>query len=360
MLSLLLASLVSAISVHDLHGPEGFDITIYAKDIDNVRQLAIGDRGTVFAGSRQAGNVYAISDTDKDGVADKVAVIDEDLNMPSGVAFSEGALYVAAVDRILRYDAIEDHLDDPPAPTVIIADLPDDTHHGWKAIEFDHSNNLYIPVGVPCNVCLSEDPRHGTILRYELSTKKITIYATGVRNSVGLAIHPQDQSLWFSDNGRDWLGDDVPPDEINRADKAGNNFGFPYLHGRHVLDPDYGEMAIPEDYTLPMVELGAHVAPLGLAFYTGNAFPKSYRHALFVAEHGSWNRSKKTGYRIVSIRQDNSGKYQVTPFITGWLDREKDTAWGRPVDILNLPDGSLLISDDYADVIYRVTYHNDG
>ena len=209
--------------------------------------------------------------------------------------------YVAAVNKILRYDNMEKKLAQPPEPVVIINNLPEDTHHGWKAIEFSANGDLYMTIGVPCNICISDDKDHGTIVKLNTKTGKVSTHATGVRNSVGLAFHPINKTLWFTDNGRDWLGDNSPPDEINHAPVAGLDFGFPYLHGRNTLDPEYGEQAEVEDYTLPVVELGAHVAPLGLAFYSANQFPGKYQNSLFVAEHGSWNRSEKTGYRVIQI-----------------------------------------------------------
>ncbi len=350
--------LAGAFSVADLKLPAGFEIAVYASDIDNARQMALGDDGTLFVGSRKAGKVYALRDNDGDGKADQQYVIDEELNMPSGVAFRDGALYVAAVNRILRYDGIESRLREPPEPVAVIDDLPDDAHHGWKAIEFGADGLLYVPVGVPCNICISEDERHGTILRLDVKTGEYSIYASGVRNSVGLAFHPVDHALWFTDNGRDWMGDDLPPDEINRQHKPGLDFGFPYLHGRSTLDPDYGEHADIDAYTLPKVELGAHVAPLGLMFYTGEQFPAAYHNSLLVAEHGSWNRSEKVGYRVIHVQLEGNRVVAVRPFVTGWL-QDQETL-GRPVDVLQLPDGSVLISDDYADAIYRVTYRHDN
>ena len=348
--------LSSQLHVEELVVPDGFKIELFAKDVTNARQMARGDDGTIFVGTRKEGKVYALVDNNNDGKADKQYLIDKNLNMPSGLAYRNGALYIAEVNRILRYDDIEKKLTRPADPVVIIDDLPDDSHHGWKAIEFSPDGDLYIPVGVPCNICISDDGRHGTIVRLNVKTKKYTTFATGVRNSVGLAFHPDDKTLWFTDNGRDWLGDDLPPDEINHANKSGLNFGFPYLHGKNTLDPEYGEQAELDEYTPPVFELGAHVAPLGLAFYTGKNFPERYQNNLFVAEHGSWNRSEKSGYRVIHVQLDGSKVIKAEPFITGWLDKEKDSAWGRPVDILNLPDGSILISDDYADAIYRVSY----
>ena len=346
----------SQVFIEDLKLPDGFEITIFASDVVNARQIAIGDKGTIFVGTRKEGKVYALVDSNKNGKADRKYLIDKNLNMPSGVAFKDGSLYVAAVDKILRYDNIEKQLIAPPRPIIVIDDLPDETHHGWKAIEFNSDGKLYVPVGMPCNICLSTDKRHGSILELNIKTGKYSLFATGIRNSVGLAFHPIDKTLWFTDNGRDWLGDDLPADEINHAQQPGLNFGFPYLHGKNTLDPEYGEQAEVDEYTLPKVELGAHVAPLGLAFYSGNQFPDKYKNSLFIAEHGSWNRSDKIGYRIIHVQLNGNDVIKVTPFITGWLDQEKDSAWGRPVDILNMPDGSILISDDYADVIYRVTY----
>ncbi len=346
----------SQLYLEELIVPDGFRIELFASDVTDARQLALGDDGTIFVGTRKQGDVYALVDTDKDGKADKQFLIDKDLNMPSGVAYRDGSLYVAAVNRVLRYDNIEKQLSKPPDPIVIIDDLPDDAHHGWKAIEFSASGTLYVPIGVPCNICISEDDRHGTIIELSIKTGKYKTFATGIRNSVGLAFHPSDKTLWFSDNGRDWLGDDSPPDEINHAHTAGLNFGFPYLHGKDTLDPEYGEQAAIDDYTLPAYELGAHVAPLGLAFYDAGEFPAKYQNGLFIAEHGSWNRSDKTGYRVIHAQLEGNKVIKTEPFVTGWLNQEEDSAWGRPVDILPLPDGSMLISDDYADAIYRVTY----
>ena len=348
-------AVASGLPVEKLVVPDGFSIELYAQ-VENARQLALGEKGTVFVGSRNAGKVHALVDEDGDYRVDRTYLLADGLNMPSGVAFKNGHLYVAAVDRILRYDHIESRLSDPPEPVVITDTLPDDEHHGWKYIAFGPDGYLYVPVGVPCNICLSPDPRHGTILKMDPNTGNHRVYATGVRNSVGFDWHPLTKDLWFTDNGRDWLGDDLPPDELNRAPVQGLHFGFPYLHGAGLLDPEYGEHAKADGYTRPALELGAHVAPLGMTFYTGRQFPADYRYRMFIAEHGSWNRSRKSGYRVISVKLNGSTVQSVEPFISGWLNEKEQTSWGRPVDVINLPDGSILVSDDYADAIYRITY----
>ena len=345
----------------ELVTPEGFVIEVFARDVTNARQLALGANGTVFVGSRSAGTVYALVDVNSDNRADKKYVIAEDLNMPSGIAYRDGSLYVAAVNRILRYDDIESRLANPPDPVVITDTLPDDEHHGWKYLGFGPDGYLYVPVGVPCNICLSSDPRHGTILKMDVKTGAYEIFASGVRNSVGFDWHPQTKELWFTDNGRDWMGDDLPPDELNRAPVAGLHFGFPYVHGAAVLDPKFGprleeSMTAPEDFIKPALELGAHVAPLGMTFYTGKQFPESYRGRILIAEHGSWNRSEKTGYRVISVSLNGNRVVRVEPFVTGWLDHEAQASWGRPMDIITMPDGSVLVSDDHAGAVYRIHY----
>jgi glucose/arabinose dehydrogenase len=339
--------------------PEGFRIELFAQ-VDNARQLALGAKGTVFVGSRNAGKVHALVDEDGDYRADKTYLVADGLTMPSGVTFKNGHLYVAAVDQVLRFDNIESRLSDPPKPVVITNTLPDDEHHGWKYIAFGPDGYLYVPVGVPCNICLSPDDRHGTILKMNAESGEHSIYAAGVRNSVGFDWNPVSGELWFTDNGRDWMGDDLPPDELNHASKHGQNFGFPYLHGANTLDPEYGELAEIDEYTKPALELGAHVAPLGMAFYRGKQFPTVFHNSILIAEHGSWNRSKKSGYRVITVKLDGSKVESVKPFITGWLNDRDQTSWGRPVDIINLTDGSILVSDDYANAIYRITYSQSG
>lgn len=360
MLSLLLSAgilsvFTAELPLETLKLHPGFQLELYAQ-VDNARQMALGEKGTVFVGSRHAGKVHALVDDDGDYKVDKTYLIAKGLNMPSGIAFRHGNLYVAAVDRVLRLDNIESRLADPPEPVVITSALPDDEHHGWKYIAFGPDGFLYVPVGVPCNICLSPDNRHGTILKMDAKTGEHTIYARGVRNSVGFDWHPVSKELWFTDNGRDRMGDDLPPDELNRAAAQGQHFGFPYLHGAGLLDPEYGRQAGVDEYSKPALELGAHVAPLGMAFYKGKQFPPDYRGRIFIAEHGSWNRSTKSGYRVISIKLNGSKIESVEPFVSGWLNEKQQSSWGRPVDVIILADGSMLVSDDYADAIYRITY----
>ncbi|OHU90627.1 PQQ-dependent sugar dehydrogenase [Pseudoalteromonas amylolytica] len=337
--------------------PKGYEISYFAKNVENARQLAVSSSGVVYAGSRKAGKVYALIDHNQDGVADRQIVLAKNLNMPSGLALYQGDLYVAEVHRIIRFKSIDKQLS-KPSFEVVFDNLPTDRHHGWKFIRFTESGELLVPVGVPCNVC-AEDEKYGRIFSLNLQSKKLTTVAQGVRNSVGFDINPQSGALWFSDNGRDMMGDDIPPDEINRVSFDGEHFGFPYVHGGSVLDPEFAKgktLADMQKYTMPKLALQAHVAPLGIHFYRGKQFAKALHNRLFVAEHGSWNRSKKVGYRVMmaTIKEGEVAAYE--PFISGFLDKEQTL--GRPVAFAELVDGSLLVSDDYANAIYRVRYNN--
>ena len=333
--------------------PPGFAIEVYAWDLPNARTLVLGEQGTLFVGTRRAGRVYALTDEDGDGRHDRHYTIASGLNMPNGLALRDGSLYVAAVDRILRYEAIEDHLADPPEPVLVTDELPDDSHHGWRYIAFGPDDKLYLAIGAPCNVCL--EPGYAEIRRMDPDGDNMETFARGVRNTVGFTWHPQTGEFWFTDNGRDWLGDNRPPDELNRAPQAGLHFGFPYCHGRNIKDPEYGQGQDCTDFTPPEQELGPHVAALGVLFYDGKQFPAQYRHRALIAEHGSWNRSSKIGYRVSQVIFDQSGQaVDYRPFAEGWLDRER--VWGRPAYLLQMPDGSLLVSDDRAGVIYRIYY----
>ncbi|HWP94391.1 MAG TPA: PQQ-dependent sugar dehydrogenase [Gammaproteobacteria bacterium] len=337
--------------LHTIRLPPGFTITLYATDVPGARSLARAPDGTLFIGTRGQGVVYAVRDTDGDARADRRWVIAHDLHMPNGVAFRDGALYVAEVSRILRYDGILARLDAPPPPAVVVADLPTKTHHGWKFIAFGPDGRLYVPIGAPCNVC--EEDGYALILSMKPDGSDRRVVARGVRNTVGFDWHPLTRELWFTDNGRDWLGDDLPPCELNRLTQPGAHFGFPYCHGRDIADPEFGKGRRCADYVPPALELGPHVAPLGMRFYTGTLFPERYRGQIFIAEHGSWNRSRKIGYRVTLAREEG-GRLVYETFAEGWLQGEE--AWGRPVDVLVMPDGALLVSDDRAGVVYRIAY----
>lgn len=350
----LLSQAVAALDVGQLQLPPGFHIAIYAENLPDARQMALGERGTLFVGSRTAGRVYAAIDADHDGVAEHVTVLAEGLNMPSGVAFRGGALYVATVDRVVRYANIEAQLGQLPPAEQVVGGLPSATHHGWKFIAFGPDGALYMPVGAPCNICAPDFP-YASILRIATKTAEVTAVARGVRNCVGFDWHPRTGELWFSDNGRDLLGDDQPPDEINRVTRSGQHFGYPYVHAGSLLDPEFGAGHSADEFTPPALTLGAHVAPLAVAFYRGAMFPPAYRDGLLVAEHGSWNRAHKAGYRVmVATIAANGAVARYETFITGWLQGEQN--WGRPVAFTTMVDGSLLISDDQAGVVYRVTY----
>lgn len=335
----------------------GFEISVFAEDVINARSLVLGDNQTLFVGTRTAGKIYAIK---HDGIkAQKVFTIATGLNKPNGVAFKKGALYVAEVNRVLRYDNIEAQLENPPKPVIVTEQFPSDDHHGWKFIRFGPDGLLYVPVGAPCNICEPGDP-YASITRIDVTkpNAKPEVFARGVRNTVGFDWHPQTGELWFTENGRDMLGDDIPPEELNRASKAGQHFGYPYCHAGDITDPEFGSKRKCSEFTAPEVKFQAHSAGLGMRFYTGKLFPAEYRNQIFIAQHGSWNRTKKVGYKIVTVNADaktKEGKQDYKVFAEGWLDKDENV-WGRPTDLLTLPDGSILVSDDYAHAIYRISY----
>jgi glucose/arabinose dehydrogenase len=339
--------------------PEGFSIDVWAAEVPNARSMAVSESGIVFVGNRQENNVYALVDENGDGKAESKYVLANDLRMPNGVAVKDGDLYVAEVSRILRFKDIENNLT-KPSYEVVYDGYPDEAHHGWKFIAFGPDGMLYIPVGAPCNICVSEDPIFASITRLDVSKPgaKPEIYAHGVRNSVGMTWHPETKELWFTDNGRDMLGDDTPDCELNKATTLGQHFGYPYWHAGTIKDPEVGsEGKEASFYTAPEAKLGAHTAPLGLRFYTGDQFPATYKNQLFIAKHGSWNRSKKSGYEVILAQLDTMGKVSGQEvMVSGWLDQATQEAWGRPVDVQQLADGSLLISDDVANCIYRLSY----
>jgi glucose/arabinose dehydrogenase len=358
-LSLALATLAAAtcaaankdsLPLDKIRLPPGFRIGLYAR-VPHARSMALSPAGTLFVGTRES-EVYAV----RRGTAEQggeVLTIAKGLKTPNGVAFRDGALYVAEISRILRYDDIDAHLASPGAPAVVRDDFPKDTHHGWKFIAFGPDGWLYVPVGAPCNIC-DPKPDYAAIHRMKPDGSAVELYASGIRNTVGFDWDPRTKDLWLTDNGRDWLGDDRPPDELDHAPKAGMHFGYPYCHGRDISDPEFGAKRPCSEFTPPERELAPHVAALGLRFYTGAMFPPEYRNQIFFAEHGSWNRSNKIGYRVSLVRLESGKAASYETFAEGWLQDGK--VWGRPVDVQVMPDGALLVSDDYAGAIYRISH----
>jgi glucose/arabinose dehydrogenase len=342
----------AAAELNELTLPPGFRIAVYAADVPNARQMTLGPPGVVFVGSNAAGKVYAV--VDRDGGNRTVHVVASGLNMPSGIAFRDGALYVAAVNRILRYRDVARDPAHPPKPEVVTDAYPSDAHHGWKFIAFGPDGRLYVPVGAPCNICTPPGPLHATITRLDLAGGRPEVVARGVRNSVGFDFDPASGDLWFTDNGRDWLGDDQPPDELNHLTQVGEHFGFPFCHGNGLRDSEHNAGHACSEFTPPARELGPHVASIGMRFYTGRMFPEKYRGGVFIAEHGSWNRSTPIGYRVTFVKIENGRATSYEPFAAGWL--KGGAASGRPADVLVMPDGALLVSDDKAGRIYRITY----
>lgn len=336
--------------------PPGFRIEVYA-EVDNARSMAMSPSGTVYVGNRNGDKVYAVRDTNGDNKADKRWIVASGLNSPTGVAFKDGSLYVAEISRILKFENIEDKLNNPPAPIVVTADYPTETHHGWKYIAFGPDGKLYVPVGAPCNICERDEEIFASITRINADGTDREIFAEGVRNSVGFAWHPETNELWFTDNGRDMMGDNVPDCELNRAPRAGLHFGYPYCHAGNVKDPEFGGKRPCSDFVPPVQKLGPHVAPLGMKFYSGTMFPGSFKNQVFIARHGSWNRSKKIGYDVALVKLDGNKSQGLEVFATGWLDDASQKAWGRPVDVLVMADGSMLVSDDTANVLYRISYN---
>jgi glucose/arabinose dehydrogenase len=362
--------------IDQIHLPPGFHIEVFAEPVPNARSMVLSPNGVLFVGTRSEGNVYAIKDH-------QVITIAKGLQNPNGVALREGALFVMERSRLLRYDDIENHLQNPPKPVVVRNDFPTPAHHGWKFMAFGPDGWLYIPVGAPCNVCKKDDPIFASIMRLSPDFKTRELFASGVRNTVGFAWHPATHEMWFTDNGRDEMGNEVPPDELNRAPKTGLDFGFPYCHGGDIPDPEFGKQKPCSAFVPPARKLGPHVAALGMRFYTGKMFPPEYQNNIFIAEHGSWNRDVPIGYRVMRVRLEGNKAVSYDVFAEGWLpqaarpenphqpntlradesagsvsvtEAKPSQAWGRPVDVLVMPDGSLLISDDTGNAIYRVTY----
>ena len=334
--------------------PAGFNISVFA-EVPDARSMCWGAKGTLFVGNKSGNKVYAVLDENQDGKAEKVITIASGLNTPNGVAFRNGSLYIAEINRILRIDNIEDNLSNPSKPVVVSDKFPNETHHGWKYIAFGPDDKLYVPVGAPCNVCESSDSIFSTITRMNPDGSNLEVFAKGIRNSVGFAWHPATKELWFTENGRDMMGDDQPFDELNFAPKIGMHFGFPYCHQGNILDPEFGKGKNCADYTPPVRTLAPHIAALGMLFYTANNFPKEYQNQVFIAEHGSWNRSIPIGYEVSLVKLDGNKATSYTPFASGWLQKD-GTVLGRPVDVKVAKDGALLVSDDFSGVIYRIAF----
>ena len=363
---LFTSSNLVASNIEKLKMPNGFEISIYAHELVFPRQIAQSDKGYVFIGSKASksnnGRIIALIDNDKDGYAEERITVAEDLDFPTGVSINNGNLYFSEIDKIWVIKNIESWLDTKsenlPIKELVTDNLPSETWHGYKYIDFGPDNNIYVSIGAPCNVCTEpqkKDDRLGAIHRF--SNGELITIAEGVRNSVGFDWSPKNKKLYFTDNGRDWLGDNSPSCELNVVHKEGSFYGFPYKHAKNVIDPEFGALipSINKDFEDPIAELGPHVAPLGMVFYDNDKFPKKYVNSIFIALHGSWNRTKKSGYKIIFVKLDEEGNYMYQEdFITGWLVNEN--AWGRPVSPFIMSDGSMLISDDKSNVIYRVIY----
>jgi glucose/arabinose dehydrogenase len=347
------------IALDKIKVPPGFKVELWASGAPGARMLTRGENGTVFVGTRAIGRVYAITDA---GGRREVKVLASGLTQPNGVVVKNGALYVAAINQVFRFDNVERQLDAyigktaQPVDMTKAFDLPTHGHHGWKFLAVGPDNKLYIPIGAPCNIC--EPPAtNAQIRRYNLDGSGMEVVARGVRNSVGFDFHPQTGELWFTDNGRDWAGEDGPQDELNRVSKIGENFGFPYCHAQGIVDPDIKKANACDGVTMPVTLMGPHAAVLGMRFYTGNMFPAEYHNGMLVARHGSWNRTQKHGYDVVRVTAAADGRnVLVTPFMTGFLDQGANTFWGRPTDVMVMPDGAVLVSDEQNGAIYRVSY----
>ncbi|MBC7534653.1 MAG: sorbosone dehydrogenase family protein [Ferruginibacter sp.] len=342
-------------NINKIKLPPGFSISVYA-EVPNARSMTVSPSGILYVGNRDGNKVYAVTDENQDGKADKVYTVASGLHVPNGVAFKNGSLYIATISSILRIDNIEANLNKAPKPVVVYDKYPKDEHHGWKFIAFGPDGKLYVPVGAPCNICESNNPVYASITRMNADGTGMEVIASGIRNSVGFSWHPSNGQLWFTENGRDNLGNDVPGDELNTAPKTGMHFGYPYCHQGNIPDPEFGKNKNCSDYTPPVQVLDPHVAALGMRFYTAGNFPAEYKNQIFIAEHGSWNRTTPLGYRVTLVKLDAGGKaISYSNFAEGWLQSDGKVL-GRPVDVQVMPDGALLVSDDYSGVIYRIIY----
>lgn len=348
----------SDIDLNKIKLPDGFHIEVFSDAVPDARSMTLGADGTVYVGTRKEGKVYALPDRNGDHKPDQVYTLVDGLKMPNGVAIVGDALYIAEVDRITRLKNIASQLQKPPKAETIYNLFPSKAHHGWKYLRLGPDGKLYTPIGAPCNICEPDPDEFAIMVRLNPDGSNYEVFARGIRNSVGFDWHPNTQVLWFTDNGRDHLGDDVPADELNQASKPGQHFGYPYCHAGDIRDPKLGKKPC-QDFSPPAWRFPAHIASLGIRFYTGKQFPESYKNQLFVAQHGSWNRSRAHGYRVVLLQFEKGMPVAEQVFAEGWLQADGKVL-GRPVDVLQLKDGSLLISDDKNGVLYRIYYEDKG
>lgn len=343
----------SEIPVDQIKLPSGFKAEVWASGIPGARAMALGDNGKVYVGTRGIGRVYEVSDNGKDRTS---RVVVDKLVQPAGVEFRAGSLYVMAINKVLRFDGIAGNPNIQPVDLTEKFKLPPDQHHNWKYIRFGPDNKLYVPFGAPCNIC-EPGSEYAQMRRYNADGSGMEVIATGIRNTVGFDWHPVTKQLWFTDHGRDWMGDNGPDDELNRITKTGENFGFPYCHADGIADPDFKKANPCDGVTLPVAKMGPHVAAMGIQFYTGKMFPAQYKNVAFIARKGSWNRTQKSGFDVVTVTTDANGKNaKITPFMTGFLNEKEGTFWGRPAYIAQMKDGSLLVSDEQLGAIYRISY----
>jgi glucose/arabinose dehydrogenase len=350
--ALPIATAASKLPLDKFELPPGFSVEVYASGMANARSLTLGDKGTVFAGSRVIDKVYAIIDHDGQR---ETKVIASGLYRPNGVVFKDGTLYIAELSQISKIDNVEDKLDSPPNPTVIYSDLPKDEAHGWKFLAAGPDGKLYFNIGAPCNICMPP-PANAQLRRINTDGSGAEVIAHGIRQVVGMDFHPTTKVLYFTENQRDWLSEDQPNDKLNRLLNPGkDDFGFPYCDGGDIEDSQFGWGHSCSEFTKPLTQLGPHSAPLGMRFYTGHMFPEKYRRAIFMARHGSWNKTNKVGgdLYVVYLNEDGTVRSQE-PFMTGFIQDNRYV--GRLVDVLQLPDGSLLVSDDQNGAVYRITY----
>jgi len=344
----------SDIPINKLKIPPGFKIEVWATGMPGARAMALGDNGKVYIGTRAIGRVYEVTDNGKERTS---RVVVDKLVQPAGVAFNNGSLYVMAIDKVLRFDGIDKNASVTPVDLTAIFNLPPEQHHNWKYIAFGPDGKLYVPFGAPCNICEPPTAEYAQIRRYNPDGSGMEVLATGVRNTVGFDWHPTTKQLWFTNHGRDWMGDNTPNDTLNLISKTGLNFGFPYCHQGNLPDNVITKANACQGVEQPIALMGPHVATMGIKFYTGNMFPPEYKNAALIARKGSWNSNQKVGFDVVMVKAGTDGKNpKITPFITGFMNPADQSFWGRPAYLMQMTDGSMLVSDEQLGAIYRVTY----